>query len=72
MSEETIQTLRILVQSTAVLLIVLDPFGLLPLVVAVTGKMSNKQRQRMLTRAVLIAFALLLVFAFAGTLILSL
>lgn len=72
MSEDVIRSLLILIQSTMALLIVLDPFGLLPLVVGVTHQMTVRQRQRMLTRAVLIAFALLLVFTFSGTAILRL
>lgn len=71
MPEATIKTVLALVQSTMTLLIVLDPFGLLPLVVGVTHQMTTKRRQRMLTRAVLIAFALLLVFTFSGTAILK-
>ncbi|MEN6521040.1 MAG: MarC family protein [Armatimonadota bacterium] len=72
MNHDIIKWVLILIQSTMALLIVLDPFGLLPLVVGVTHQMTTKQRQRMLTRAVLIAFAMLLVFTFSGTAILRL
>lgn len=67
MSEAAVHWWLALVQSTVTLLIVLDPFGLLPLVVGMTRQMSNKQRRRMLNKAVLVGFLLLLAFTFTGT-----
>ena len=61
-----------LLQATAALLIVLDPLGLVPLAVAVTRKFNDAERRRLIRRAVLTGFALLLVFTFTGTGILRL
>ncbi len=72
MIETTLHIVTRLLEPTMALIIVLDPFGLLPLVVALTGKTSIRQRQRMLTRSVLVAFVLLMIFVFGGLLILKL
>lgn len=72
MSEETITFLITLLQSTAALLIVLDPLGLLPIVVVLTRRMSSDGRRRVVAQAAVTGFALLLAFTFAGTGILSL
>jgi multiple antibiotic resistance protein len=61
-----------LLQSTAALLIVLDPLGLVPVVVVLTRPLKEDERRRVLTRAVLTGLAMLLAFTFAGTAILSL
>ncbi|MBI2844021.1 MAG: MarC family protein [Armatimonadetes bacterium] len=71
MNESTFNFLTLLLQSTAALLIVLDPLGLLPLVVAVTRQMNIGQRRRVIRHSVLTGFILLLLFTFAGTAILS-
>lgn len=67
MSDAAIHWLWMLTKSTIALLIILDPFGLLPVVIGISRQMTTKQRQRMLTRVVLIGFALLLAFTFTGT-----
>lgn len=72
MSEQTIHFIITLLQSTAALLIVLDPLGLLPIVVALTRQLSPAGRQSVVTQAVLTAFVLLMFFTLAGTGILSL
>jgi multiple antibiotic resistance protein len=71
-SDQTIHFIITLLQSTAALLIVLDPLGLLPIVVALTRQLSPAGRQSVVTQAVLTAFVLLMFFTLAGTGILSL
>lgn len=71
MSEPLLRFLVTFAQSTAALLIVLDPLGLLPIIVGVTRGMSAIERHRTISLAVLIGFALLLIFTFTGTGILS-
>lgn len=63
---------KLLLQSILALLIVLDPFGLLPLVIGMTRQMDDKHRRRMLDRAVLVGFALMLVFTIGGSTVLKL
>jgi multiple antibiotic resistance protein len=48
------------------LLVVVDPFGVTPIFVALTGGMGDGERRRVLTRAVLVAFAVALFFLLAG------
>lgn len=60
-----------IIKATLLLLIVLDPVGLLPLVVGITCNMTNGQRRKMLTKATLIGLVLLLAFTLAGNGILS-
>lgn len=63
---------KVFLQSTLALLIVLDPFGLLPLVIGMTRQMDDKRRKSMLSRAILVGFLLLLIFTFAGNNVLKL
>jgi multiple antibiotic resistance protein len=72
MDNTTIHFLLVLLQSTVTLLIILDPFGLLPLVVGMTRQMSDTGRRTMMTQAVLAGMALLLVFTFGGNKVLGL
>lgn len=60
-----------MLQSTMALLIVLDPLGLMPLVLAVTQRMTDAERRAVIRRSVLTGFALMLVFTFGGTWILQ-
>lgn len=48
------------------LLVVVDPFGVTPIFVGLTGTMSEAERRRVLTRAVLVSFAIALFFLLAG------
>ena len=54
------------------LFVTIDPPGLAPLVLGITAGMSRSQRRRIGMRASLIAFGILVLFAVAGTAILSL
>lgn len=51
------------------LFVILDPVGVLPFFLGLTHDISGQQRKRLANRAVMIASALLLVFAFLGDLI---
>ena len=58
--------------STALtLFLVLDPFGNIPLFHSILSRVPAERRRRVLIRELLIAFAILMVFLFAGPLILS-
>jgi multiple antibiotic resistance protein len=54
------------------LFVTIDPAGLAPLFLALTGGMSRSERRQIAVRSTLTAFAILLLFALAGTAILSL
>ena len=66
MWESVFSFLHVLAQSTATLIIVLDPLGLLPIVVGITSRMSAGNRRVMLNKATLIAFGLLILFTLTG------
>lgn len=51
--------------------VAMDAFGNLPILFTLTGKLSNKERNRNIDSAILIAASLLLVFLFFGTKILD-
>jgi len=53
------------------LLLVIDPFGNLPFVVAVFGRLSGRRYRRAITREILIAAAVLAAFALLGQRFLS-
>jgi multiple antibiotic resistance protein len=52
--------------------VILDPIGALPFFQAFTANLTREQRRKLALRSVLIAMGLLLVFAYPGSLILSL
>ena len=54
------------------LFIIVDPLGNIPIFVGLTENISDTQRKKTYNTAVLVSFALLLVFAFTGQEILSL
>lgn len=55
------------IASAAILLIlVLDPFGNIPLVLSTLGRVSAEKRQRVVLRECAIAYGVLLLFLFAG------
>jgi multiple antibiotic resistance protein len=60
-----------LVRSTIALFVVMDPIGSVPLFIAMTQKMEKKERLAVTKTAVITAAILLVVFAVAGTQILS-
>lgn len=60
-----------LVQCTTALLIVLNPLGLVPIIASMTGALEPPKQRRIIRQSVLIGSALLLIFTFAGTGILS-
>ena len=60
-----------LIRSTIALFVVMDPIGSVPLFIAMTQKMETKERVAVTKTAVITAAALLIVFAVAGTQILS-
>jgi len=59
-----------LVASIVTLFVILDPIGVLPFFLGLTQGISVAQRGRLATKAVLIAMALLLIFAYLGDAIL--
>jgi multiple antibiotic resistance protein len=61
-----------LVAGIITLFVILDPIGALPFFQAFTVSLTTEQRRKLAVRSVLIAMGLLLVFAYLGTLILSL
>ena len=60
-----------LIRSTIALFVVMDPIGSVPLFIAMTQKMEKKERVTVTKTAVITAAILLIVFAVAGTQILS-
>ncbi len=50
--------------------IVVDPFGVVPVFIALTGDLSARRRRLTIRKAVLIAFAVLCLFIFTGNIIL--
>lgn len=54
------------------LFVILDPLGALPFFQSFTSPLSNDQRRKLASRSVLIATGMLLVFAYLGSLILTL
>jgi multiple antibiotic resistance protein len=60
-----------LVRSTIALFVVMDPIGSVPLFIAMTQKMEKQERASVTKTAVITAAILLIVFAVAGTQILS-
>jgi multiple antibiotic resistance protein len=61
-----------LARSIISLFVIIDPIGTVPLFAAITAKMDHKERKSVSKTAVVTAGALLLIFAIAGTQILSL
>lgn len=62
----------LLLKALATLLVTIDPPGLAPLFLALTGGMSKAQRAQVAIRSGVIAFGVLALFAVAGTAILAL
>jgi multiple antibiotic resistance protein len=62
----------ILIQAVVTLFVTIDPVGLAPLFLAVTAGMNRSERRQVALRASIIAFGIFVLFALAGTLILSL
>lgn len=60
------------VSALVLLLLVLDPFGSLPIFISVLGKVPRSRRPRVAIREVLIAFGVLVAFMFGGQAFLSL
>lgn len=65
-------SMDLLINSIVTLFVTIDPPGLAPLFLAVTTGMNRAERKQVALRASVIAFAVFLVFALAGTLILKL
>lgn len=65
-------TLDTIINAVVTLLVTIDPAGLAPLFLAVTGGMDTKQRKQVAMRCALIAFAILFLFTIAGSGILAL
>ena len=55
-----------MIENALLLFLVIDPFGNLPLVLAVLGEASPSRYQRIIIRETMLAFSVLVVFAFAG------
>jgi multiple antibiotic resistance protein len=66
------RSLNDLLKSTVALFVVIDPIGNVPLFIALTKGMKDSDRKRVSTSAIITAASLLIVFAVAGTQILSL
>src|SRR5919198_5450361 len=60
-----------LVKSTIALFVVIDPVGSVPLFIALTEKMGKDERKAVSKIAIITAAGLLIVFAIAGTQILT-
>ncbi|HET7345356.1 MAG TPA: MarC family protein [Nitrososphaeraceae archaeon] len=60
-----------LIKSTIALFVVIDPIGSVPLFIAITEKMGKEERKSISKVAIITAAALLVVFAVAGTQILT-
>lgn len=56
-----------LLSASATLLLILDPFGNLPLFNAILGRVPAARRRSVLVREVAIAYAILMFFLFVGT-----
>lgn len=65
-------SMDLLINAIVTLFVTIDPPGLAPLFLAVTAGMNRAERKQVALRASIIAFAVFVVFALAGTLILSL
>ena len=65
------RSLNDLLKSTVALFVVIDPIGSVPLFIALTKDMKSADRKRVSTSAIITAASLLIVFAIAGTQILS-
>jgi len=61
-----------LIKSVIALFVVVDPIGNVPIFIALTSKMDKVQRKKTATIAIITAVSLLILFAFAGTQLLSL
>jgi len=55
-----------LIRATIALFIIVDPFGNIPIFVGLTENITEAQRKKTFNTAMLVAFVLLLVFAFTG------
>ncbi len=64
-------TFDMIINATVTLLVTIDPIGLAPLFLAVTGGMDSAQRKSVALRACLTAFGIMVVFTLAGSGILS-
>jgi multiple antibiotic resistance protein len=60
-----------MLESALLLFMVMDPFGNLPLVLAVIGDVSRSAYRRIILREVLLAFLILVVFTLAGDQVLA-
>jgi multiple antibiotic resistance protein len=60
-----------LLRATISLFVVINPIGIIPLFASITQKMQKNERDRVLKTTVITAAALLMIFAIAGTQILS-
>src|SRR5919106_53427 len=60
-----------LITSTIALFVVIDPIGVIPLFVSLTRNISKKERKKVTSNAIITTGILLLVFAIAGTQILT-
>ena len=57
-----------MISSAVLLFFVIDPFGLIPVYVALLGRVPPERRLPILVRELLIALLALVLFLFAGTL----
>lgn len=60
-----------LLKASTALFIIIDPLGLIPVFMALTQGATDSERRAILSHATLVAFVLLLLFAFTGTGILN-
>ena len=60
-----------LTKAVIALFIIVDPFGNIPIFIGLTENVPEQQIKRVYNTAIIVGMALLLVFAFAGSLILS-
>jgi len=62
--------LLVYLQSITMLLLVIDPPGLVPIYVALTKKLTKKERMKLLNKSIIVGFFLLSIFTFFGSAIL--
>ena len=63
---------QVLLKAVVALFVIVDPIGNVPIFVALTRNLNPAQRTRTFLSAIIVSAALLLLFAFAGHLLLAL
>jgi multiple antibiotic resistance protein len=59
------------IQAFVTFFAIIEPFGLVPVVISLTARLSDAQRRKIITRAVLISAAIIAFFALVGRFLLD-